>query len=155
MDGDKAKAAEYLNAALSELGYSSPSEITVTITTTDNESAKKQSEVCQEMWSDALGINVEINQVTYAEVLSRHASGDFEIAWGGWGSDYDDPYSYLELFKSDSAYNYSKYKNDEVDALLTASQTETDAAKRMEMLHQAEQIIIDDGAFLPLSLIHI
>lgn len=149
LDGDKEKATEYLNAALAELGYSSPSDITVTITTTDNESAKKQSEVCQEMWSDALGINVAINQVTYAEVLSRHASGDFEIAWGGWGSDYDDPYSYLELFKSDSAYNYSKYKNDEVDALLTASQTETDAAKRMDMLHQAEQIIIDDGAFLP------
>lgn len=149
LEGDEAKAKEYLDAAIAELGKSGPSDITVTITTSDADAAKKQAEVCQEMWTTKLGINVEINQITYAEVLSRHESGDFEIAWGGWGSDYDDPYSYLELFKSDSSYNYSHYKNDKVDELLTASQTETDAKKRMEMLHEAEQIIIDDGGFLP------
>ena len=76
-------------------------------------------------------------------------SGDYEIAWGGWVSDYDDPYSYLELFKSDSPYNYSRYKNEKVDELLNASQLEVDAAKRMDMLHQADQIIVDDAAFLP------
>ncbi len=149
LDGDEEAAKEYLDTALSELGMSDPSEITVTITTTDNESAKKQAEVVQEMWTKALGINVQIEQITYAEVLTRHGTGDFEIAWGGWGSDYDDAYSYLELFKSDSAYNYSNYANAEVDELLNGSQTETDPAKRSEMLHQAEQIIIDEAAFLP------
>lgn len=149
LDGDDAKAKEYLNAALSELGYSDPSEVTLTLTTTDNESAKKQAEVCQEMWNKALGINIEIEQITYAECLSRQSSGDFEIIWAGWGSDYDDPYSYLELFMSSSSYNYSGFKNDEYDALMTATQTETDNAKRMDLMHQAEQILIDEGAFLP------
>lgn len=149
LDGDEAKAKEYLNAALKELGLSKASDVTLTLTTSDNESAKKQAEVCQEMWNSTLGINVQIEQVTYNEVLTRQAEGDFEIIWAGWGADYDDPYSYLELFKSDCVYNYSGYKNDEVDALLTASQTETDTVKRMDMLHQAEQIIIDDAAFLP------
>ena len=125
------------------------SDITVTITTTDSDSAKKQAEVCQEMWKTALGINVEVNQVTYAEMLNRQASGEYEIGWGGWGADYDDPYTYLELFKSDSPYNYSKYVNDEVDELLTATQTETDAQKRMDMLHEVEQILIDEAAFFP------
>ena len=149
LDGDDAKAKEYLNAALSELGYSDPSEVTLTLTTTDTESAKKQAEVCQEMWNKTLGINIEIEQITYAECLSRQQSGDFEIVWAGWGSDYDDPYSYLELFMSSGAYNYSGFQNDEYDALMTATQTEIDAAKRMNMMHQAEQILIDEGAFLP------
>ena len=149
LDGDDAKAKEYLNAALSELGYSDPSEVTLTLTTTDTESAKKQAEVCQEMWNKTLGINIEIEQITYAECLSRQQSGDFEIVWAGWGSDYDDPYSYLELFMSSSDYNYSGFQNDEYDALMTATQTEIDAAKRMNMMHQAEQILIDEGAFLP------
>ena len=149
LDGDDAKAKEYLNAALSELGYSDPSEVTLTLTTTDTESAKKQAEVCQEVWNKTLGINIEIEQITYAECLSRQQSGDFEIVWAGWGSDYDDPYSYLELFMSSSAYNYSGFQNDEYDALMTATQTEIDAAKRMNMMHQAEQILIDEGAFLP------
>lgn len=149
LDGDKAKAKEYLDKAVSELGYSKPSDITVTITTTDNDSAKKQAEVCQEMWKKDLGINVEIQQVTYNEMLKRQQSGDYEIGWGGWVSDYDDPYNYLELFKSDSSYNYSRYKNPEVDKLLEATQTELDQAKRMEMMHQVEQILVDDAAFLP------
>lgn len=149
LDGDTAKAKEYLDAALKELGLASPSDIKIAITTTDNDSSKKQAEACQEMWKKELGINVEINQITYAEVLKRHNTGEFDIIWGGWVSDYDDPYSYLELYKSDCVYNYSRYKNDEVDKLLNATQTETDAAKRMDMLHQAEQIVIDDAALLP------
>ncbi len=149
LDGDDAKAKEYLNAALSELGYSDPSEVTLTLTTSDNESSKKQAEVCQEMWNSTLGINVEIEQITYNEVLTRQQEGEYEIIWAGWGSDYDDPYSYLELFMSSSSYNYSGFKNDEYDALMTATQTETDVAARMEMMHQAEQILIDEGAFLP------
>ena len=149
LDGDDAKAKEYLNAALSELGYSDPSEVTLTLTTSDNESSKKQAEVCQEMWNSTLGINVEIEQITYNEVLTRQQEGEYEIIWAGWGSDYDDPYSYLELFMSSSAYNYSGFQNDEYDALMTATQTEIDAAKRMNMMHQAEQILIDEGAFLP------
>ena len=149
LDGDEAKAKEYLNAALSELGYSDPSQVKLTLTTSDNESSKKQAEVCQEMWNSTLGINVEIEQVTYNEVLTRQADGDYQIVWAGWGSDYDDPYSYLELFMSSSAYNYSGFKNDQYDALMTATQTETDTAKRMDEMHQAEQILIDEGAFLP------
>lgn len=33
--------------------------------------------------------------------------------------------------------------------MLTASQNETDAKKRQELLAQAEQTILDDGAVLP------
>lgn len=148
MDGDEAKAKEHLDKALGDLGKSA-SDITVTITTTDSDASKKQAEVCQEMWKTVLGINVEVNQVTYAEMLNRQASGEYEIGWGGWGADYDDPYTYLELFKSDSPYNYSNYYNEEVDELLSASQTETDVQKRMDMLHDVEQILIDEAAFLP------
>lgn len=149
LDGDADKAKEYLNTALSELGYSSPSDITLTITTTDTDNSKKQAECVQEMWVNNLGINVEINQITYAEVLTRQQNGDCEVIWGGWGADYDDAYSYLEMFKSDAGINHTGYSNPQVDELLNASQTETDVAARSQMLHEAEQLIVDDGAFLP------
>lgn len=149
LDGDADQAVEYLNTALSELGISSASDITLTITTSDNDSSKRQAECVQEMWVNTLGINVEINQVTYAEVLTRQQNSDYEVIWGGWGADYDDAYSYLEMFKSDSSLNRTGYANAEFDELLNASQTETDVAARSEMLHQAEQILIDEAAFLP------
>src|SRR5699024_1427541 len=61
LDGDADQAVEYLNTALSELGISSASDITLTITTSDNDSSKRQAECVQEMWVNTLGINVEIN----------------------------------------------------------------------------------------------
>ena len=148
LDGDNKKAKEYLAKAEEELGMKA-SDISVEITTTDNDAAKKQAEVVQELWQKALGIKVTINQVTYAEILQRQASGEFDICWGGWVGDYDDPYTYLELFKTDCPYNQSNYSNPKVDELLTASQNETDAKKRQELLAQAEQTILDDGAVLP------
>ncbi|MDO4313879.1 MAG: peptide ABC transporter substrate-binding protein [Eubacteriales bacterium] len=152
LDGDQDKAMEYLNAAMSELGIANASDIEVELTTTDAESSKKIAEVIQELLQSALGIKVNIRQVTYAEIYGTvFPEHDFEIGYGGWGADYDDPYSYLELFKGDSSYNYSQYVNPEVDELLKASQTETDTDARMDMLNQVEQILLDDGAFIPLQ----
>lgn len=152
IDGDQDKAMEYLNAAMSELGIANASDIEVELTTTDAESSKKIAEVIQELLQSSLGIKVTIRQVTYAEIYGTvFPEHDFEIGYGGWGADYDDPYSYLELFKGDSSYNYSQYVNPEVDELLKASQTETDTDARMDMLNQVEQILLDDGAFIPLQ----
>ncbi len=79
MDGDEAKAKEHLDKALGELGKKA-SDITVTITTTDSDSAKKQAEVCQEMWKTTLGINVEVNQVTYAEMPNISQPANMRLA---------------------------------------------------------------------------
>lgn len=152
LDGDQDKATEYLNAAMKELGIANASDITVEVVTTDADSSKRIVETLQEQWQNALGINVKIRQVTYADIYGKvFPEHDYEIGYGGWGSDYDDPYSYLELFKSDSSYNYSQYENPEVDQLLIASQDEPDTDKRMEELNQAEQDILADGAFVPLQ----
>ena len=152
LDGDQDKATEYLNAAMQELGIANASDITVEVVTTDADSSKRIVETLQEQWQNALGIKVKIRQVTYADIYGKvFPEHDYEIGYGGWGSDYDDPYSYLELFKSDSSYNYSQYENPEVDQLLVASQDEPDTDKRMDELNQAEQDILADGAFVPLQ----
>ncbi len=152
LDGDQDKATEYLNAAMQELGIANASDITVEVVTTDADSSKRIVETLQEQWQNALGINVKIRQVTYADIYGKvFPEHDYEIGYGGWGSDYDDPYSYLELFKGDSSYNYSQYENAEVDSLLTASQDEPDTDTRMDELNQVEQIILADGAFVPLQ----
>ena len=152
LDGDIDVAKEYLEKAMSEEGYSDPSEIEIELTTTDLEASKKIAEVLQELWQNALGITVTIRQVTYADIYgSVLPNGDYQIAYGGWGPDYSDPYTYLELFKSDCSYNYSNYKNDEFDKLLEDSKTETDVKARLDMLNEAEKIILEDAAFVPLQ----
>ncbi len=150
LEGDSDKALEYLSAAMEEEGISNASDITVKLTTYDVESAKKWAEVAQELWQQSLGIHVEITQVTYNELYGDVLpGGDFEICYGGWVPDYDDPYTYLELFKSDVGYYTLGFVNEEYDTLLENSKTETDTQKRMDMLNQAEQILLDEAAFVP------
>lgn len=153
LDGDQELAKDYLAKAMAELDIAKASDITVEVVTTDDENSKRSAEVLQELWQTALGINITIRQVTYAEIYGTVLPGDdWEIsATGGWGADYPDAYTYLELFKSDSGYNYSKCENDEIDKYLNASLEETDAEARQNLLAQAEQAILDYGALIPLQ----
>ena len=153
INGDLTKAQEYLQKAMTEMGISDPSEITVEFTTTDAETNKKIAEVLQEMWQNNLGINVEIRQVTYAEIYGNvFPQHDYMVGYGGWAPDYADPYTYLELFMSDNVYNYSQYSNTAFDDLMKQSTTITDAKTRLETLAQAEQTLLDDGAVVPLQV---
>lgn len=152
LDGDSAKAQEYLKKAMADKGIKKASDIKITVTTTDVDASKKIAEVAQELWQKELGIQVTIKQVTYKDIYGTVLpSGDYEVGFGGWGPDYSDPYTYLELFKSDCSYNYSKYNNKDFDALLDKSKTETDAKTRMDLLNKAEQLLLDDGALVPLQ----
>ena len=150
--GDEAKAKEYLNAAMSEMGVSDPSQITVEFLTTDTDLAKTQAEVLQEQIQRVLGIKIEIRQVTYKQRLEMEANKEFDLVFTGWVPDYSDPYSYLELWTTDSTYNHSSYSNPEYDKRLKASLTETDPKTRMTELFEAEKIFLEDGAIVPLQL---
>ncbi len=151
IEGDIDAAKDYLKKAMDELGIADPGDIEIEFVTTDAESNKKIAEVLQEQWQKNLGIKVNIRQVTYSDIYGEvYPKMDYEIGYAGWGPDYDDPYTYLELFRSDVNW-YTPYGNEEVDALLDASKTETDLDKRMDMLNEAEQILIADGAWVPLQ----
>lgn len=152
LDGDAAKAVEYLNAALEEEGIASASDVTVEFVTTDNETNKRIAEVVQEMWQSVLGITVNIRQVTYGEIYSTvYPTSDYEVGYAGWGPDYSDPYSYLGLFESTFVSYGTNYANPEVDEYLAYAKTEPDKTKRMEALNNAEKLILEDAAFVPLQ----
>lgn len=153
VEGDQAKAQEYLAKAMEELGVSAPADIVLELTSTDAESTKKICEVVQNLLQTSLGITVNIRQVTYNEIYSSvFPNHDYQFGYGGWGPDYDDPYTYLELFLGSNPNNYSNYKNDEVDALLAQARTDPDEVSRMNALGEAEKLILADGALIPLQM---
>lgn len=151
--GDMAKANEYLTTALSELGLSKPSELTLKLVVSDSDVAKKEAEVVSNQWNNNLGINVEISMVPYAtrNAMLVPGSDEYDIIMSGWVPDYSDPYSYLELWYSSSGYNYLNYKSDAYDKYIDASKTTT-GAERMENLFNAEKTMLEDGGLVPLQL---
>jgi len=69
----------------------------------------------------------------------------------GWNADYAHPQNFLEtLFASGSQYNVGEYNNEEFNALLRQAGAEQDIAKSLEFYQQAEELLVQDAACMPL-----
>jgi len=109
-------------------------------------------EVILEMWRQNLGVEVEIQQVEWATFLQDLNRRKFQAFAGlAWQADYPDPQDFLDvLFHSESELNHGGYSNPEVDALLEQARVEQDPQKRIDLYQQAEKIIVQDAAWVPL-----
>ena len=61
-----------------------------------------------------------------------------------------DPDTFNSLFTSESQYNFSHYKDTEIDDLFNACRVETDEAKRVEIYTKIQQKIQDNAYFYPM-----
>lgn len=152
LKGDKEKAKEYLTKAITELGVASAADINLELLTGDTEQNKKEVEVIQAQLQDALGIKITIRQVPYKQRLEMENKHEFQMVVTGWVPDYSDPYSYLELWTTDSAYNHSSYSSAAYDGFMKKSQTTTDPRERMDALFNAEKTFCEDAVVMPLQL---
>ena len=141
---------EAARAALAEAGYPNGEgfpKITVAMTG----AYSTWVEAIQEMWSETLGIEIEIQTVEGKVLSTMRKSGEFDIACGGWSANIFHPSYYINQLESTSTTNYPNYSNPEFDALVAQARTEPDPKKVLDLLHQAEEIAIgQDFALLPI-----
>lgn len=139
---------------LAESKYADPEtrpRITVTIPGTGG-SAPLDVQVIGTMWEDVLGVKIDVQQVEWATYLQDLNRSRLQ-AWGGigWEADYPDPQDFIDiLFYSESSGNHGKYSNREVDKRVEQARTEQDIIRRVELYNEAEEIILQDAAWLPL-----
>ena len=109
-------------------------------------------EVVIEMWRQVLGVEVEIQQVEWATYLEDLNDAKFQAYAGlGWQADYPDPQDFLDiLFHTDSNLNHGAYSNPELDAILERARTLQDPLARIAEYRRAEELIVQDGAWVPL-----
>jgi oligopeptide transport system substrate-binding protein len=110
-------------------------------------------EALVEMWRQNLDIEVAIEQTEFATFLFdiNREPNPYQMYFIGWIADYPDPQDFLDiLFHCDSHDNHSGYCSQEVNTLLEQARVERDQQKRYELYGQAEQIILNDGAWIPL-----
>ena len=147
-DADKAKAA--LDKGLAELGITAEELAqNVSFLTGDSDSAKKQAQALQQMWKQALGIEVKIETVSFKLRLDRYNRKDFSITMSGWGADYDDPMTFMALHVTDGGNNHAFYSSEEYDALIEKAQTEQ-GDERVKAMVDAEKLLATDLPVFPI-----
>ena len=115
-----------------------------------NEAHKKIAEYVQQAWKKNLGIDVELANLEWNTFLDERQGGNFQIGRAGWTGDYQDPSNFLELFLTGGGNNDGRYSNPEFDALLEKAASMPAGEERMNVLKQAEEILItQDQAIIP------
>ena len=115
-----------------------------------NATVKRTVEAIQQMWERNLNIRVRISVEDWAVYYAGIQRGDYEVGAMGWGGDYLHPYTFLELMTTNSPNNHHKYGNPEYDRILERTLLENDPRRAVELMQQAESIIIRDQPSIPL-----
>ncbi len=136
---------------LAEAGYPNGQNFPkLTLTFNLSEGQMYLAAAIQEMWKRVLNINIELVTLEWKVYLKYRREKNFEIARGGWIGDYNDPTTFLDLWLHDSPNNYTNWQNAKFDDLLAQAAQEPHAAKRIHLLEEAENILLEEVPLLPL-----
>ena len=150
-DGDFDTAREYLAAGLEELGMSDPSELTINISINTSEAHSVIAQDIQEKWARELGINANIDNTEWQVYLDRLDTKDYQVGRIGWTGKYNDATTYLDNYKTaEAGNNDTGWESEEYKALLDEAMFELDVDARLDLLRQAEAIMIEDMPIIPL-----
>ncbi len=135
---------------LAEAGYPNGKGFRkIEILTNSSGTAKLVAEFFQECWKNHLGIEVGILQQDWQVYLDSMRNLTYDVARAGWVGDYTDPFTFLSIFRSFDGNNNTGWKNARYDELMLASTREPDVKKRMELMREGENLMLDEMPGIP------
>lgn len=133
------------------VGYSHENPLRTEIRYNSSENHKKIALAIASMWKQVLGVNTSlVNEEFRVFLQNRQQKVITQVFRAGWISDYNDPYSFLELFRTGDGRNDYGYSNSIFDAVLDEVATERIRARRSRLMFEAERILLSDFAVIPI-----
>lgn len=146
-------AKEYFAKALEELGKTAD-QIDITFMTSEGTQNELYSQVMQEQLRRVLGIEAKIEVLTITESRARRNAHNYDLFAGGWGPDYNDPMTDLELWTTTNGNNHTGYSNAAYDELIEKAKVELDPVAREQLFIEAEKLIAEDLPIIPMYWRH-
>lgn len=113
----------------------------------------------------AVGITVDVETQSWNVFLNERKAGNYDVCRQGWLADFDDPINMLEMWTTESGNNdaqfgrpddsgvipsYAPQNWDTYNDLITSIKAETDLTARVALMHQAEDMLMETWAVVPL-----
>ncbi len=106
--------------------------------------------VLQQMWKENLGIDVNLQNEDWKVWLASINLGNFDISRSGWGGDYVDPNTFLDVHLSGGGNNKSNWSNARYDELIRLAAQARDPQERFAYFQEAEAILVEEAPIIPL-----
>jgi oligopeptide transport system substrate-binding protein len=101
-------------------------------------------------WQQQLGVDVDLEGVEVKVFGARVHTHDFMISRAGWFGDYYDPSTFTDKYVTNGDNNNAGWSNKDYDRLLGEAELEIDPQKRLGILSEAENILLNDAPIVPL-----
>ena len=99
----------------------------------------------QALWQRDLGItSIHLRGQEWKVFLNTQQLIDCDLSISGWIGDYNDPQTFLDMFVTDGGNNQTNWGDPQYDQMLQTSENTADPAKRMQILHDMEKILVED-----------
>lgn len=141
---DVEKAKEYWQKGLKELGVD---KLKLDYLSDDTENAKTTAEYFKNQLETNLeGLTVELTNVPFKVRLDTVTKQDYDIVMHGWGPDYLDPMTFLDLYVTDGGNNNTGYSSEKYDQLINDAKVKyaDDPVKRWEAMLEAEKLLVQE-----------
>lgn len=118
-----------------------------------SEQHRKIAEAVQDMWRQHLGLGsgkVRINNQEWKVFQDTTFRMDYDMSRAAWIADYVDPATFLDMWREGDSNNFTGWSSADYDRLLQEAAREHDPGARMEILHRAESILLEELPILPL-----
>lgn len=134
-----------------QAGYSEERPLHIEIRYNSSDNNKKIALALASMWKQVLSVNSTlVNEELRVFLQNREQKVVTQVFRAGWISDYNDPYSFLEMFRSGHRRNDYGYSNSSFDALLDEVGTERVRARRERLMFEAERVLMSDNVIIPI-----
>ena len=102
------------------------------------------------MWKQVLGVQAKLENQEWKVMLSNLNQKNVEVYRYAWIGDYNDPYTFLEIFQQNASMNHSGFADPAYDAALKTAAGTLDLPTRAQQLQEAEKIVTDNYAVAPI-----
>lgn len=146
-----ALAKKYWKKALQETGLK---QLKLTLlASNDDNSSSVVAQYLQSQYAKVLpGLSITIRSVPGNNALQKAQKGDFDLYLSGWGGDFNDPITFLQIPVTGTSYNYGNYSNTKYDELIQQAQNQdaNHANQRWQDLVAAARIFNQDQGVTPI-----
>ncbi|MBQ8551602.1 MAG: peptide ABC transporter substrate-binding protein [Clostridia bacterium] len=158
--GDLISASADVSGAKSLIGSKTGK---FTITCRDNALEVAIAEYCQGVW-EGLGFNVSVDALDYEDYREAYTTGDYDVIALDYQCISTDSFGALAVFAPlfsgmgidiqndnyDPVPYVQGYENEEYNALIESAFAEKNRAARSSILHDAEELLMEDMPIIPL-----
>ena len=156
---DTNEARRLFQEAMKELDLTLETFPPITLSYNTGEDHHRIAQTIQQQWNRAFGIQVLLENAEWKVHLSKMVQNDFQIGRKGWFGDYTDPMAMLEPFRrrngeSGGSNNNTQWQHPKFVRLLDQAEETSDQELRSSLLHEAEEIWLDEAPAIPIFFVN-